>query len=60
MRVLLKNYGDVRIFTERPFGYRRYVVDWGDGQQTMYSGLWYKENQVIEQVEQLLQNKDKE
>ena len=31
MRVLLKNYGDVRIFTERPFGYKRYVVQWEDG-----------------------------
>ena len=27
MRVLLKNYGDVRIFYDRPFGYKRYHVE---------------------------------
>ena len=52
MRVLLKNYGDVRIFTERPYGYKRYVVQWEDGALEFFNGLWYREKKVIELVEQ--------
>jgi len=51
MRLLEKNYGDVRIFSERPFGYKRYIVDWGGGRQTMYSGLWYMKEKVFKLVE---------
>ena len=51
MRVLLTNYGDVRIFYDRPFGYKRYHVDWGNGKETMFSGLWYNEKTVLEIVE---------
>ena len=54
MRVLLENYGDVRIFYDRPFGYRRYYVDWGDGHESMFSGLWYKEEAVRKIVEEKL------
>jgi len=54
MRVLLENYGDVRIFYDRPFGYRRYHVDWGDGHESMFSGLWYKEEAVRKIVEERL------
>lgn len=50
MRVLVENYGDVRIFSERPFGYKRYIVEWKDHTQ-MYSGLWYSEDKVKELVE---------
>jgi hypothetical protein len=50
MRVLVKNYGDVRVFYDRPFGYKRYIVEWPDHTQ-MFSGLWYKENKVLELVE---------
>ena len=46
MRVLVENYGDARIFQDRPFGYRRYHVEWKDGRRTMYSGLWYSKNKV--------------
>ena len=46
MRVLVESYGDVRIFSERPYGYKRYIVEWSDGTTTMYSGLWYKIDQV--------------
>ena len=31
MRVLVESYGDVRIFSERPYGYKRYIVEWQDG-----------------------------
>lgn len=64
MRVLVRNYstgeGSVRIFSERPFGYRRYIVEWRSDIQPdydstqMYSGLWYKEKDVIEEVEKTL------
>tara|TARA_B100000941_G_C28496806_1_gene551496 strand:+ start:713 stop:889 length:177 start_codon:yes stop_codon:yes gene_type:complete len=51
MRLLVANYGDVRIFSERPFGYKRYIVEWNDGTTTMYSGLWYKEKTIKQIVE---------
>ena len=54
MRVLLQNYGDVRIFYDRPFGYKRYHVDWGDGHESMFRGLWYKEEAVKKIVEEKL------
>lgn len=51
MRVLVENYGDCRIFFDRPFGYKRYHVVWTDGSTQTYSGLWYSEKQVKEIVE---------
>ena len=51
MRVLVESYVDVRIFYDRPFGYKRYIVEWSDGTTTMYSGLWYKEKTVKQIVE---------
>lgn len=54
MRVLLANYGDVRVFYDRPFGYKRYHVDWGNGHETMFSGLWYKQKTVLKMVEDKL------
>ena len=54
MRVLLANYGDVRIFYDRPFGYKRYHVDWGNGTESMFSGLWYKEKTILKMVEDKL------
>ena len=54
MRVLLANYGDVRVFYDRPFGYKRYHVDWGNGTESMFSGLWYKEKTILKMVEDKL------
>ena len=51
MRLLEENYGDVRIFSERPFGYKRYIVEWSKGDTEVYSGLWYKLDKVKELVE---------
>tara|TARA_Y100001937_G_scaffold22143_1_gene31465 strand:- start:1053 stop:1226 length:174 start_codon:yes stop_codon:yes gene_type:complete len=51
MRVLVESYGDVRIFSERPFGYKRYIVEWSDGRTEIFSGLWYKEDKVKEIIE---------
>ena len=57
MRLLEANYGDVRIFSERPFGYKRYIVESKDNTQ-IYSGLWYKLDKVKEIVEKDLNLKD--
>lgn len=54
MRILIKNYGDCRVFSDRPFGYKRYHVEWNDGHKQVYSGLWYKEKDVLDIVEQNL------
>ena len=51
MRLLLENYGDARIFQDRPFGYKRYVVEYKDGSTQMYSSLWYKLDKVKNLVE---------
>ena len=54
MRVLVENYGDVRIFSERPYGYKRYHVKWKDGNEEMFSGIWYSEKKVRKIVEERL------
>ena len=50
MRVLVESYGEVRIFYDRPFGYKRYIVEWPDRTQ-VYHGVWYSEQKVRELVE---------
>ncbi len=57
MRLLEESYGDVRIFSERPFGYKRYIVERPDSTQ-IYSGLWYSLEKVKEFVEKDLNSKD--
>lgn len=54
MRLLVANYGDVRIFSDRPFGYKRYHVQWQDGNEEMFSGIWYSEKKVKKIVEDRL------
>ena len=62
MRVLVKNYGDVRVFKDRPDGYKRYIVEWLNGQSEwkdnteIYSGIWYSEKQILQKVEKRLEN----
>ena len=51
MRVLVENYGNVRIFKDRPYGYKRWIVEWKDGGTEIYSGVWYKEEQIKRKVE---------
>ena len=57
MRLLEENYGDVRIFSQRTFGYKRYIVETKDSTK-MYSGLWYSLEKVKEFVEKDLNSKD--
>lgn len=56
MRVLVENYGGVRIFSDRPYGYKRYYIEWEDGTEEMFSGLWYNEKTIREIVEAKLEN----
>ena len=64
MRLLLENYGDVRIFQERIFGYKRYIVeeidpDFGFRYTKIFSGIWYKKEDVIAIVEKQLKKEKK-
>ena len=54
MRILVAGYEGVRIFSERPFGYKRYIVEWANGDTQTFSGLWYNEKTVKEIVEDKL------
>ena len=54
MRVLEANYGEVRIFSDRPFGYKRFQVEWSDGTLETFSSLWYSKARVIKLVEEKL------
>ena len=53
MRLVIKNYGDCTIYSERPFGYKRFIVEWNDHIE-MFSGLWYSEIDVVLSVEDRL------
>ena len=44
-------YPFARIFSDRPYGYKRYTVVYEDGRQSMYSGLWYKLKDIQKIVE---------
>ena len=46
----MENYGEARIFYDRPFGYKRYHVEWQDGSHQVYHGIWYNEKTVREIV----------
>ena len=58
MRVLVESYGDIKIFSDRPFGYKRYFVEWEDGTESMFSSLWYSEKKVIEIVEKHIMDRN--
>ena len=58
MRLLEISYGHVRIFSERPFGYKRYIVEQEDKSTQIYSSLWYKLDKIKEIVEKYLNSKD--
>ena len=53
MRLVVKNYGNCTIYSERPFGYKRFVVEWYDHTE-VFSGLWYNEIDVVLSVEDRL------
>ena len=57
MRLLVQNYGDVRVFKDRSlFGLPRWVIesidpDFGFRNTSVFSGIWYKEHQILEIAE---------
>ena len=57
MRLLVKNYGDVRIFKDKSlFGLPRWIVeyidpDFGFHHTSVFSGIWYNKKDVIEIAE---------
>ena len=53
-------HGGTRIFSERPFGYKRYIVEYRNGEVQTYSGVWYKKEQVMEIVEKEIDRRTKE
>ncbi len=58
MRVLVQSYGDIKIFSDRPFGYKRYFVEWEDGTESIFSSLWYSQSKVIEIVENHIKDRN--
>ena len=58
MRVLVESYGDIKIFSDRPFGYKRYFVEWEDGTESIFSSLWYSQSKVIEIVENHIRDRN--
>ena len=53
MRVLVENYGDVRVFKDRNIlGVPRFIIetidpDFGFRNEIVLSGIWYKHDQVL-------------
>ena len=61
MRVLEAAFhGGTRMFSERPYGYKRYIVEYPDGETHTYSALWYKKEQIMERVEKEIDRRTKE
>ena len=61
MRVLEAAFhGGVRLFSDRPYGYKRYIVEYPDGETQTYSALWYKKDDIIKKVEKEIDRRTKE
>ena len=50
MRLLEEDFGVVRIFSDRPWGYKRYYVVWEDGRTQMFSGVWHTRKKIVARV----------
>ena len=52
MRLVLENYGDVKILKDKsPYGIPRYIVEWEDGSTQMYNAGWYPLKLIKQHVE---------
>ena len=66
MRLLVQNYGDVRVFKDRSlFGLPRWIIetidpDFGYRNTSVFSGIWYKEHQILEIAEKRLAELDEQ
>ncbi len=64
MRLLFKNYGDVRIFKDKSlFGLPRWIIefidpDFGFHHTSVFSGIWYKEKDIIKIAEKRIKELD--
>ena len=53
MRLLVENFGDVRVFKDRSlFGLPRWIIecidpDFGFRNETILSGIWYNQDKVL-------------
>ncbi len=62
MRLLIESYGDVRVFKDRSLiGLPRYVIesidpDFGFRYTKIFSGVWYKQKQVLEIAKEMNEN----
>lgn len=62
MRLLIKNYGDVRVFKDRSLiGLPRYIIesidpDFGFRYTKVLSGVWYNKKTVLEIAESMNEN----
>ena len=61
MRVLEAAFlGGTRMFSERRYGYKRYIVEYPDGETHTYSALWYRKDDIIKEVEKRIDRRAKE
>ena len=61
MRVLEAAFhGGTRMFSERPYGYKRYIVEYPEGERPTYSALWYRKDDIIKEVEKRIDRRTKE
>ena len=66
MRLLVHNYGDVRVFKDRSlFGLPRWIIqtidpDFGFRSTQIFSAIWYKEPKILEIAEQKVKELDEQ
>ena len=64
MRILVENYGDVRVFKDRSLiGLPRFVIetidpDFGFRNTQIFSGVWYNKKTVLEIAEKQVKELD--
>jgi len=59
MRLLIENYGDIKIFKDKSlFGLPRFIVEEIDGYTRIFSGIWYKKEDIITIVEKQLNEQE--
>lgn len=66
MRLLVQNYGDVRVFKDRSLmGLPRWIIeyvdpDFGFHHTSVFSGIWYKKEKILKIAEQKVKELDEQ
>lgn len=66
MRLLIQNYGDVRVFKDRSLmGLPRWIIeyvdpDFGFHHTSVFSGIWYKKEKILKIAEQKVKELDEQ